>query len=125
MSMLVATAETPTHVIKEQLLQCHKQVINLTRLLVERGGQHPEIVHPAERSSLEAQLSAASQTLDALQALWQPGMSAAMGSTAMVPVSAPMTAAAGPSMMAAAGPSASTTAGVANPASVKPFSVEQ
>ena len=125
MSMLVATAETPTHVIKEQLLQCHKQVINLTRLLVERGGQHPEIVHPAERSSLEAQLSAASQTLDALQALWQPGMSAAMGSTAMVPVSGAMTAAAGPSMMAAAGPSASTTAGVADPASVKPFSVEQ
>ena len=120
MSMLVATAETPTHVIKEQLLQCHKQVINLTRLLVERGGQHPEIVHPAERSSLEAQLSAASQTLDALQALWQPGMSAAM-----VPVSGGMTAAAGPSMMAAAGPSASTTAGVANPANVKPFSVEQ
>ena len=120
MSMLVATAETPTHVIKEQLLQCHKQVINLTRLLVERGGQHPEIVHPAERSSLEAQLSAASQTLDALQALWQPGTSAAM-----VPVSGTMTAAAGPSMMAAAGPSASTTAGVANPASVKPFSVEQ
>ena len=119
MSMLVATAETPTHVIKEQLLQCHKQVINLTRLLVERGGQHPEIVHPAERSSLEAQLSAASQTLDALQALWQPGMSAAM-----VPVSGGMTAA-GPSMMAAAGPSASTTAGVANPANVKPFSVEQ
>ena len=120
MSMLVATAETPTHVIKEQLLQCHKQVINLTRLLVERGGQHPEIVHPAERSSLEAQLSAASQTLDALQALWQPGMSAAM-----VPVSGAITAAAGPSMMAAAGPSASTTAGVANPANVKPFSVEQ
>ena len=120
MSMLVATAETPTHVIKEQLLQCHKQVINLTRLLVERGGQHPEIVHPAERSSLEAQLSAASQTLDALQALWQPGMSAAM-----VPVSGAMTAAAGPSMMAAAGPSNASTAGVANPANVKPFSVEQ
>ena len=121
MSMLVATAETPTHVIKEQLLQCHKRVINLTRLLVERGGQHPEIVHPAERSSLEAQLSAASQTLDALQALWQPGMSAAM-----VPVSSSaMTAAAGPSMMAAAGPSTSTTAGVANPANAKPFSVEQ